>query len=170
MNISTQYLKSVQSLFEQYKSLGERAMIQVTDDQLNVCINEESNSIAILVKHLWGNMLSRWTDFLTTDGEKPWRERDAEFVNDITDRVEIMERWEAGWKCLFDALATLKPDDLNKTVFIRQQELTVMDAIGRQLTHYAYHVGQIVYLAKILDKQPWHTLSIARGQSKAFKP
>ncbi|HQW96713.1 MAG TPA: DUF1572 family protein, partial [Saprospiraceae bacterium] len=110
MNISTQYLKSVQSLFEQYKSLGERAMIQVTDDQLNVCINEESNSIAILVKHLWGNMLSRWTDFLTTDGEKPWRERDAEFVNDITDRVEIMERWEAGWKCLFDALTTLKPD------------------------------------------------------------
>ena len=115
-------------------------------------------------------MLSGWTEFLTTDGEKPWRERDAEFVNDITDRVEIMERWEAGWKCLFDALATLKPDDLNKTVIIRQQELTVMDAIGRQLTHYAYHVGQIVYLAKILDKQPWHTLSIARGQSKAFKP
>ncbi|MCO6460842.1 MAG: DUF1572 family protein [Saprospiraceae bacterium] len=170
MNISDLYLKSVKQRFLQYKSLGEKAMAQIDDDQLNIQLNEESNSISTIIKHLHGNMMSRWTDFLTSDGEKPWRERDGEFENDLTDRVILMERWEEGWTCLFTTLDKLGPDDLTSTVYIRNQEHTVLDAIQRQLAHYAYHVGQIVFLSKALSRHRWQSLSIPKGQSKSFIP
>src|SRR3978361_580849 len=132
------YLDSAKKQFNYYKSVGEKAMAQLEDKDLFVCYNTESNSIAIIVKHLWGNMLSRWTDFLTSDGEKPWRDRDAEFQNDITTRHELLEKWHEGWKCLFDALNALTDNDLQKEIYIRNQGHTVMEAINRQLAHYPY--------------------------------
>lgn len=154
--------------FEQYKQLGEKAFSQLTDDQLFLAVNEETNSIAVIVKHMWGNMRSRWTDFLTSDGEKEWRERDAEFENDLQTREAILEKWEEGWSCLFNTLKSLDSQDLEKTVTIRSQPLTVTDAILRQLTHYAYHVGQLVYIGKMLAADNWNSLSIPKGGSAAY--
>lgn len=154
--------------FEQYKKLGEKTIAQLDDASLFISANEDSNSIATIVKHMWGNMLSRWTDFLTTDGEKDWRKRDAEFENDIKTRMEVLEKWEAGWQCLFDTLSTLSTDDLEKTIFIRGEGQTVMQAILRQLTHYAYHVGQIVFAGKMLAKEGWNSLSIPKGGSHTY--
>ncbi len=161
------YLESVKKQFNYYKQLGEKAMAQVPDDQLHWQHNVDSNGIAIMVKHLWGNMMSRWTNFLTEDGEKEWRERDAEFENDLPTRKEILDKWEAGWKCLFDAIDPLNADDLQKIIYIRNEGHTVMEAINRQLCHYTYHVGQIVFLAKMLAEQ-WESLSIPRGASTAY--
>lgn len=155
-------------LFGFYKSLGEQAMQQVGDEQLSARYNDDSNSIAVIVNHLWGNMLSRWTDFLNSDGEKDWRDRDAEFEHEITDRRTLLEKWEAGWACLFGALATLTENDLGRTIHIRGQGQTVLDAISRQLAHYSYHVGQIVFLAKMYTQSDWQTLSIAKGDSKSY--
>ena len=154
--------------FEFYKSLGEKTFAQVTDEQLFWQYNKDSNSMATIVKHLWGNMLSRWTDFLTSDGEKEWRERDAEFKNDIKTREEMMEKWEEGWSCLFDAIRPLKEDDLEKIVYIRNQGHTAHEAIFRQLAHYAYHIGQIVYLGKMCTDNKWNSLSIPKGKSAEF--
>jgi len=154
--------------FEQYKQLAERTFSQLTDDQLFLAVNAETNSIAVIVKHMWGNMRSRWTDFLTSDGEKEWRERDAEFENDLQTRDAILQKWEEGWFCLFNTLKSLYSQDLEKTVTIRSQPLTVTDAILRQLTHYAYHVGQIVYIGKMLAADNWKSLSIPRGGSAAY--
>lgn len=162
------YLESVRKQFLYYKTIAERAMAQLNDAELCWQYNEESNSIANIVKHLRGNMLSRWTDFMTTDGEKPWRERDAEFENDQPDRATIMAWWEAGWQCLFDALDSLTAADLGKIIYIRNEGHTVLEAINRQLAHYPYHVGQIVYLAKMAQNDRWQTLSIARNRSNAF--
>ena len=162
------YLDSARKQFEYYKMLGEKTFGQLADDQLFIQFNEESNSIATIVKHLWGNMLSRWTDFLTTDGEKASRERDAEFENDIKDKVELMEKWNQGWDCLFNALDALTPDQLDKTIYIRNMGHTVMEAINRQLAHYPYHVGQIVFIGKMLNNGKWQSLSIPRGNSQQY--
>lgn len=167
-DMSTDYLQSVRKQFEYYKMLGEKTFEQITDEQLFEQCNEESNSIAIIVKHLWGNMLSRWTEFLTTDGEKEWRQRDAEFDNDIADRSELMEKWNEGWKCLFNAIDSLTENDLTKEIFIRNQEHSVVEAINRQLAHYPYHVGQIVFIGKMLCVNKWTSLSIPKGNSKEY--
>lgn len=151
-----------------YKGLGEKAMAQVSDEQLNWQANEDTNSISMIVKHMSGNMLSRWTDFLTTDGEKPWRQRDAEFQNDNPDRATVMQWWETGWKCLFDALESLTDEDLERIVYIRNEGDTVLNAINRQISHYSYHVGQVVFAAKLLGKDAWKSLSIPRNQSAGY--
>ena len=162
------YLESARKQFEYYKMLGEKTFSQLTDDKLFWQYNEDSNSIATIVKHLWGNMLSRWSDFLTTDGEKEWRNRDAEFENDISSRKEFLEKWNEGWNCLFKALSSLTTDDLEKIIYIRNQGHTVVEAINRQLAHYPYHIGQIVFIGKMACENPWISLSIPKGNSKTF--
>lgn len=162
------FLDSSIKQFEYYKMLGEKTFSQLSDEQLLFQYNEESNSIATIVKHLWGNMLSRWTDFLTSDGEKEWRQRDAEFDNDIADRTELLAKWNEGWACLFKAITPLNENDLTKEVFIRNQGHSVTEAINRQLAHYAYHVGQIVFIGKLMCNENWQSLSIPRGNSKAY--
>lgn len=166
--MSSNYLDSAIKQFEYYKLLGEKTFQQVPDEKLFWQYNADSNSIATIVKHLWGNMLSRWTDFLTTDGEKEWRQRDAEFENDITTREELMAKWNEGWQCLFNAVNSLTDDDLAKTVYIRNQGHTVVDAINRQLAHYPYHIGQIVFIGKMVEGEKWKSLSIPKGKSREF--
>jgi hypothetical protein len=169
MDTSKLFLDTSIKVFELYKKEAEGAIAQLDDKQLFQAPTPESNSVAIIMKHLWGNMLSRWTDFLTTDGEKDWRDRDAEFeAADIKTRAELMQKWEEGWACMFKALNTLTPADVDKQVFIRGEEYTVLKAIQRQTAHYASHIGQIVYVAKMLKGKEWKTLSIPKGQSKAF--
>lgn len=163
-----EYLKSADRQFRYYKSLGEKAMEQLEEQQLFTQPNEDSNSIASVVKHMWGNMMSRWTDFLTTDGEKPWRERDAEFVNDIQSREAVMQYWEEGWNCLFNALGSISDNELGMIIYIRNEGHTVLEAINRQIAHYAYHVGQIVYAAKLYKKGEWDSLSIPRNKSTDY--
>ena len=163
-----QTLQNTITVFRYYKTLGEKAMAQVEDQALFQMPDEKSNSISIIVKHLHGNMLSRWTDFLTSDGEKEWRNRDDEFEEDATTREEVMKKWEAGWNCLFQALEGLLVDDMHKIVYIRNMGQTVLEAIMRQLAHYAYHVGQIVYLARMYNEGDWTSLSIPKGQSQQF--
>src|SRR3982074_2250745 len=149
LHFTTSYLEDAMELFRQSKKLAEQAMEQVTDEQLFAPLDPETNSIAVIVKHLSGNMLSRWTDFLTSDGEKPDRNRDGEFVIDpATTKEDLAAYWERGWACLFNALEPLRPEDFDKQVLIRGEAHTVVQAINRQLTHYAYHIGQIAFLAK----------------------
>jgi len=167
MKFTTSYLEDSLELLRYYKKLAERAMDQVTDEQLYLTLDEEANSIGIVVKHIVGNMRSRWTDFLTTDGEKPDRDRDAEFVvAPGTTREALLARWEEGWRCALAALAALTPEDLAKTVYVRGEPHSVPRAIHRQLTHHAYHVGQIVMLAKHLAGPRWRTLSVPRATSR----
>ena len=166
--MTTDYLKSAIKQFEYYKMLGEKTFAQLTDEELFWQYNEESNSIATIVKHLWGNMLSRWTDFLTTDGEKEWRKRDAEFDNDIADRTELLAKWNEGWACLLNAIHPLTENDLTKEIFIRNQGHTIAEAINRQLAHYPYHVGQIVFIGKMLCNNKWASLSIPKGKSTEY--
>src|SRR5215472_10238654 len=165
---STSYVKDSISLFQYYKKLAERAMAQCSDENLFVALDAESNSIAIIVKHMAGNMRSRWMDFLTTDGEKPDRHRDTEFEDAPKTRTALMELWERGWKYVFDALEPLTEADLTRTITIRAEPHSVMQAINRQVAHYAHHVGQILFLAKHLTTRAtgrWESLSIARGKS-----
>jgi hypothetical protein len=162
------YIGDILQQFEYYKMLGDRTFMQLSDDQLFWKYNENSNSIAIIVKHMRGNMLSRWTDFLTSDGEKVWRNRESEFDNDITTRKELTDAWEEGWKCLFDAIRPLTAQDLDTTVYIRNMGHSVTEAINRQLAHYAYHVGQIVYIGKMASGNKWQSLSIPRGGTEAY--
>ena len=162
------YLEGIKKQFDYYKMLGDQTFEQVSDEQLFWQYNEESNSIGIIVKHLWGNMLSRWTDFLSSDGEKEWRNRDAEFDADIRNREELVQKWEEGWNCLFQAIDPLTDDDLNKEIYIRNQGHSVIEAINRQLAHYAYHIGQIVFIGKMIQSNAWQSLSIPKGGSKAF--
>jgi hypothetical protein len=166
--MASDYLSSVTKQFEYYKMLGEKTFSQLTEEQLFWQYNDESNSIAMIVKHLWGNMLSRWTDFLTSDGEKEWRNRDAEFDNDIKNEEDLLIKWNEGWKCLFNALKSLHENDLTKEIFIRNQGHSVMEAINRQLAHYPYHVAQIVFIGKMACNEKWVSLSIPRGNSKAY--
>ena len=162
------YIEDSLTLLRYCKSLAERAMAQVTDDQLTQTLDPESNSIAVIVKHIAGNMRSRWTDFLTTDGEKPDRNRDSEFEAPPFTRPALMETWESGWRWVFAALEPLTEADLARTVYIRTEPHSVMQAINRQIAHYAGHVGQIVFLAKHFRSTEWKTLSIPRGKSAAF--
>ena len=166
MNID--YLESAIKQFAYYKQLGDKSVSQVPDDKLFWQYNEESNSMAAIMKHLAGNMLSRWTDFLTADGEKEWRNREAEFENSFKTKAELLEYWEAGWNCMFKALNSLNTDDLDRKIFIRNQEHTVTEAINRQLAHYPYHVGQLVFLGKMICNTSWTSLSIPRGKSTAY--
>lgn len=161
-------LKNTISVFEYYKSLGEKAMTQISDEALFHMPDEKSNSISVIVKHLHGNMLSRWTDFLTTDGEKEWRNRDSEFEEMIETRDEVMKQWNEGWACVFSALNTLQPTDFDKTVYIRNMGQTVLEAIMRQIAHYAYHIGQIVYLARLFNEGDWKSLTIPKGESALY--
>jgi Protein of unknown function (DUF1572) len=166
--LSTSYLQDSIGLFHYYKKLGERAMAQCPDEALFVTLDAESNSIAIIVKHLAGNMRSRWLNFLTTDGEKPDRNRDTEFETPASTRAELIEQWEHGWNYLFDALEPLTEADLTRTVTIRTEPHSVMQAINRQIAHYAHHVGQILFLAKHLTftkTGKWESLSVPRGKS-----
>lgn len=162
------FLTTARKVFAQYKQLGEKTVEQLPDEQLFFQYNADSNSIATIVKHLHGNMLSRWTDFLTSDGEKEWRQRDAEFENGPVTREELLRIWNEGWNCLFAALDGLTENDLDKTVYIRNEAHTVQDAILRQLAHYPYHVGQIIYIGKMIAGENWKSLSIPKNQSKAF--
>ena len=170
MNNSHQlnYLESVQKQFEYYKLLGEKTIAQLTDQELFWQYNEASNSIAIIVKHLWGNMRSRWTDFLTSDGEKEWRKREEEFEANIKDREELMQKWNEGWHCLFDALTSIDSNNFDTIVYIRNMGHSITEAINRQLAHYAYHVGQMVFLGKMMKGDDWQSLSIAKGKSKEY--
>lgn len=167
MSIETEYLQSAINSFHTYKDLADRATAQVDDEQFFAVLDSESNSIAVIVKHVAGNLRSRWTDFLTTDGEKPDRDRDSEFeVDAATARATLQSAWEDGWRRAFESLNSLAPEDLMKTVYIRGEPHTVVKAIGRQLTHGAYHAGQIVFLAKHFAAGSWATLTIPRAKSR----
>jgi hypothetical protein len=162
------FLQSAIIRLAYYKNLGDKTFEQLSDADLHFQPNEASNSIAVIIQHMAGNMLSRWTDLLTTDGEKVWRNRDAEFEPGCQDKKHLVELWEKGWNCCLDSLNRLTEDDLLKTVFIRNEGLPVTDAINRQLAHYAYHTGQIIYLAKLIKNEAWQNLSIAKGDSEQF--
>jgi hypothetical protein len=165
---STSYLEDSLSLFRYYKKLGEDAMAQVSDGQLFVALDEEMNSIAIIVKHMTGNMRSRWMDFLTSDGEKPNRNRDSEFVDAPANREDLLRLWNDGWKLVFEALEPLTDADLDREVTIRGEPHSVMQAVNRQIAHYSYHCGQIVFLAKHFKSGEWKSLSVPRNKSAEF--
>jgi Protein of unknown function (DUF1572) len=162
------FLELITRLFNQYKTMAEKAMAQLSDEQINELITEESNSVSLIVKHLRGNMISRSTDFLTSDGEKTWRNRDSEFEGGYANKEELMKAWNEGWQVVFDAVKPLTADDLMKIVYIRNEPQPVMEALIRQFGHYASHIGQIVFLAKALAGENWKTLSIPRGKSEEF--
>ena len=168
MNAADNFLEISRKMFLYYKSLADKSIAVLNEDEIHLMPNEESNSVAIIVKHISGNMLSRFTDFLTSDGEKEWRKRDDEFVDTNGSKQEILDVWEQGWACLFKALDTVSADTMMDIVYIRNEGHTVLEAFTRQLAHYASHVGQIVYLAKMIRNKEWQTLSIARGGSSAF--
>ncbi len=172
MTISEDFLRSANRQFTYYKILGEKAIEQLEPEQLFISLNEDTNSVAIIVKHLHGNMLSRWTDFLTTDGEKPSRDRDGEFDASASlsnqTKEYVLSIWNEGWDCLFNTLNSLKSDDLDKIIYIRNEGHTVLEAINRQLAHYPYHVGQMVFYAKLLKKTEWDSLSIPKNKSNEY--
>lgn len=168
LQFTTSYLEDSLSLFRYYKDLSERAMIQLGDEQLFAVLHPEMNSIAVIVKHMTGNMRSRWTGFPELDGEKPDRDRDAEFTNPPESREALMRMWEEGWSCLFGALEPLSDDDMVRTTTIRGEKHSIMQCINRQVAHYSYHCGQIVFLAKQLRSREWTCLSIPTGESARF--
>lgn len=168
MTLAKAYLDSVIKRLSYYKELGDKTFEQLTDADLHFAPNGESNSIALIIQHMAGNMLSRWTDFLTTDGEKEWRNRDTEFEEQNLTKQQLISFWQNGWDCLLNTLNALTEEDLLKTIYIRSEGLLVVDAINRQLAHYPYHVGQIIYLGKIIKNENWQNLSIAKGHSEQF--
>jgi uncharacterized damage-inducible protein DinB len=168
LRLTASYLEDSLALFRYYKNLAERAMAQLTDAQLSIALDDEMNSISVMVKHMAGNMRSRWTNFLTSDGEKPDRDRDSEFTGPPATRDEVLALWEQGWQRVFHALEPLVEDDLLRVVTIRGEAHSVMQAINRQMAHYSYHCGQIVFLAKHLNHKAWQSLSVPRGQSAEF--
>ncbi|MFL5809593.1 MAG: DUF1572 family protein [Flavisolibacter sp.] len=168
MSFETTYLDSVIKRFKEYKGLGEKTFAQLKDDEMNMQPNAESNSIGIIIQHLNGNMVSRWTNFLTEDGEKESRNRDEEFEEQHFSKNELLDKWSEGWKVFIDTLESLKEGDLSKTITIRTQSLNVIDALNRQLAHYAYHVGQIVYLGRWIRQSDWQSLSIPKNKSTDY--
>lgn len=168
MNLGSEYLRIVKKRFQHIKQLGDKTMEQLSEEDIHWRLNQESNNIAMIVKHLSGNMMSRWTDFLESDGEKPYRKRDEEFIDDIPTKMELEKMWEKGWDALFNALDQLKEEELVKQVLIRGESHTAMEAIERQLAHYAYHIGQIVYIGKQIKNEDWSSLSIPRGRSEEY--
>lgn len=168
METSAAYLDSVRKQFLYYKTLGEKTFNQLTSEQLFVALNDNTNSIAVIVKHLSGNMLSRWTDFLTTDGEKEWRNRDAEFEIAFSTREALITEWNKGWDCFLPVLDALEPTQLSQIIYIRNEGHTVVEAINRQLAHYSYHIGQIVFYGKLLKTEEWNSLSIPKNKSTDY--
>jgi hypothetical protein len=168
MSIASSFLESAIKRLTYYKELGDKTFEQLSDLDLHYKPNAESNSIALIIQHMAGNMLSRWTDLLTTDGEKEWRKRDTEFEEQHLSKQQLIGLWQKGWDCLLNSLHALTEEDLLKTIYIRSEGLLVVDAINRQLAHYPYHVGQIIYLAKIIKNEDWQNLSIAKGNSQQF--
>ncbi|WP_313385431.1 DUF1572 family protein [Chishuiella sp.] len=166
--MNLEYINGVIRQFEYYKNLGDKTFNQLSDNDFFWKYNDYSNSIAIIINHLAGNMLSRWTDFLNTDGEKEWRNRDNEFNDIITDKTALINRWNEGWNCLLSTLKSLKESDLNKVIYIRNEAHTITEAINRQLAHYPYHIGQIVFIGKMLTNNSWQSLSIPKGSSKEY--
>lgn len=166
--METAYLQSIRKQFEYYKLVGERTFDQLEEKDLFWQYNISSNSISILVNHLWENMKSRWTDFLNSDGEKEWRNRDLEFESVIKSKEELMLKWKEGWSCLFEALDELNEANFNSEIYIRNQAHSVVDAINRQIAHYAYHIGQIVYIGKMIQSDNWKSLTIPKGKSDDF--
>ncbi|MDG2194057.1 MAG: DUF1572 family protein [Polaribacter sp.] len=162
------YLSSVKRQFAYYKSLADKTLAQLTEKELFWHYNEESNSVAILVKHVVGNMHSRWTNFLTEEGEKPWRNRDDEFINSYASKQEMLAAWEKGWGCLFEAIHSIHEEKLDTIVYIRNEGHTVTEAINRQLCHYSYHIGQLVFLGKMVKNSDWKSLSISKSDSKKY--
>ncbi|MEZ7516703.1 DUF1572 family protein [Flavobacterium frigidarium] len=165
MDVALSYLSSTKKQFAYYKLVGEKAIDQLEDEQLFIVANEDTNSIATIIKHIAGNMLSRWTDFLITDGEKDWRNRDTEFANDLKTKDEVLDIWNSGWNCLFATLDSLKSENLSQIIYIRNEGHTVVEAINRQLAHYPYHIGQIVFYSKLLKQSSWNSLTIPRNKS-----
>jgi hypothetical protein len=162
------YLNSIKKQFSYYKSVGEKTFDQLNEEHLCWQYNDQSNSIAIIVNHLWGNMKSRWTDFLTADGEKEWRNRDMEFESVIKSKKELFAKWHEGWDCLFEALEAINEENFENKVYIRNQEHSITEAINRQLAHYSYHIGQIVYIGRMIKGSEWKSLTIPKGKSKEF--
>jgi hypothetical protein len=167
-SINTNYLVGVKKLFRYYKTVGDAAIERTSEEGLHWQFNAESNSIAVIVKHISGNSLSRWTDFLTSDGEKPSRKRDDEFEDTIQAKQDIIALWERGWQCLFNAIKPLTDDDLMKIIYIRNEGHTVVEAVNRQLAHLPYHIGQMVTIAKMLSGADWNSLTIPKGQSQLY--
>ncbi|MEO5788727.1 DUF1572 family protein [Gelidibacter sp.] len=163
--MNNQHISGIIKQFQQYKSTGDKTMTQLSFEDINYQPNEDSNSISIIVKHLVGNMLSRSTNFLTEDGEKEWRQRDQEFEASYRTKEELLANWEKGWNCLFDAISPLKEEDLNKIIYIRKESFTVSDALIKQLAHYAYHIGQMAYVGKMLKGDQWISLSIPKRKN-----
>ncbi|WNH12056.1 DUF1572 family protein [Thalassobellus suaedae] len=162
------YLGSIIKQFEYYKSLGDKTFAQLSFEEMQWQSDEDSNNISIIAKHIVGNMLSRWTNFLNEDGEKEWRNRDDEFINSYNTKEEIIASWESGWSCLFKAITPLETVDLERIIYIRNQSHTVTEAINRQLAHYSYHIGQMVFLGKLLKGKDWESLSIPKGDSSKY--
>ena len=167
-SLGTEYLQTAIRRLGYYKQLGEQTFGQLTDADFQYAPNEASNSIAVIIQHVSGNMLSRWTNFLTEDGEKAWRNRDEEFEVRHYSKQQLLDRWEKGWQCFLNALTTLTENDLLKTIYIREEPLLVIDAINRQLAHYPYHVGQILYISKLIKGANWQSLSIEKGKSEVY--
>ena len=168
MNFAKNFLESARFEFQRYKTLGDKTFAQLGEADILWKYQEEDNSISQIVKHISGNMLSRWTNFLSEDGEKPWRHRDTEFKEPFTTKTEMIVAWEKGWQCLFDALASINSDNFNSLVKIRNEEHTIVEAVNRQLAHYANHVGQIILLGKMIKGDSWVSLSIPVGESEVF--
>lgn len=168
MNYEENYITSALFEFQRYKTLGDKSFEQLAEQDLFWTHNSSSNSIALIVKHMSGNMLSRWTNFLNEDGEKEWRNRETEFNNSFSTKQEVIQAWEKGWACLFDSLNTLQLDDFKKIIKIRNEDHTIFEAVNRQLAHYANHVGQIVFIAKMIKAEKWISLSIPKGKSEDF--
>lgn len=166
--LGKEYLQTVIRRVKYYKDLGDKTFEQLNDADFHLQYNSESNSIAVIIQHMTGNMLSRWINFLTEDGEKEWRQRDDEFSIHNYNKKQLLEIWEKGWKCFIDALESLQEDDLLKTITIRQEKLSAIDAINRQLAHYPYHVGQIVYIGRMIKDEAWKNLSIPKGHSQQY--
>lgn len=167
-SIGEDFLATAIRRVKYYKDLGDKTFEQLADADLHYQYNEESNSIAVIIQHMAGNMLSRWTNFLTEDGEKEWRQREEEFAVHDYSREQLLELWEKGWRCFLDALASIREEDLLKTIYIRQESLTVIDAVNRQLAHYPYHVGQIAYTGRMIRGAGWKSLSIPKGESAQY--
>lgn len=168
MTLGNEYLKVIQERFKNVKDLGDKTIHQLSNDDIHWALNDSSNNVAVIVKHVSGNMISRWSDFLTSDGEKPDRNRDQEFVDTLSTKQELLIAWEQGWAVLLDTLSNLSPQDLLTTVYIRGEDHTVLEAIERQLAHYAYHIGQLVFIGKQLKDDAWESLSIPKGQSEEY--
>ncbi len=161
-------MDNTKKLFQYYKSLGDKALAQLDEEKIHFRFDENSNNVATIVKHMAGNMLSRWTDFLTSDGEKEWRNRETEFEDTFHSKDDMLKYWEKGWKCLFEAIDPLKGKDLDKIVYIRNEGHSILEAMNRQLAHYSYHTGQLVFVIKSLKSDDWQSLSIPKGNSENF--